>query len=148
MENELILESAARITPQWVAGFFDGEGTVCASKAGPMYNVSVMFTNTDLRVLTLLALKFQPCVGPDLKKTHFGNKPCYRIKWGGRRAIEFLEYIKDHVIVKRVQVEAGLEIARFVSRRDGRGGDDRSYGQVEADRREELAKVIITANHS
>lgn len=144
LTNDEVLEALPRITPQWLAGFFDGEGCVNSYKAGPMYNIKVSITQSDAAILALVAMRFAgDADGPFMKPSGLSNKPCYRIQFGGRKCIKFLEYIKDHVIVKRRQVESALEIAYLIFKRSASGG---TYTQEEFNAREKFAENIKKAN--
>lgn len=115
-----------------------------------MYNIRVCITQAEIKIISAIALKY-PKGGFTVKHVTVtpgvqSKKDCYRVNWTGRYALPFLEDIKDHVIVKRTQVLAAIEIAKLVSQRWGRGGDDRKYSQEEFDRREELGLAICRAN--
>ena len=139
-----ILEAAARLTPQWLAGFFDGEGCVITNKRkhNLPYGVIVQLTQKDAKLLALIALRFPGAVGPHVNNWGANRSNCYYIKWHGRFAIPFLEVIKDHVIVKRKQVGAGLELAKLTKPKGWCGG----VTEREASRREELAGIVYAAN--
>lgn len=113
-DNEL-LEIAARVTPQWLAGFFDGEGCVSvytlANANVPSFKVNL--TQANLRVLTVIASHFKHCSGPSLKRHKRHKSDVYELTWTSRGCLEILEYIKDFVVIKRKQVELGIEMAKL-----------------------------------
>lgn len=102
------------LSPQYVAGFFDGEGCVNLTVKGACKQVSlrVMIVNTDPLILDLLRIQYG------------GRTPAPRIHqdgWKGFRqlvltdskAINFLQEIAPFVIIKRPQIELALEFWRF-----------------------------------
>ena len=144
---EQIIECVPRITPQWLAGFFDGEGCVCASKRGDnIYNIDVSIAQTgNPLLLMMIAAKFPNSNYVDYKP-RLGSKNAQVIRWIGRYTIEILEYIKDHSIIKKVQIEAALEIAYIIRNKSGNGFHNRQVcSQAEKDERERLAKIICEA---
>lgn len=140
MDYDEILESAARFTPQWLAGFFDGEGSVrvkaCDSR---ITRLCVNITNSDLRSLTLIGLRFAAC-GPypvNGKKEH---KKLYQVSWSGKSAKPVLEFIKDHVIIKRERVLLGIQMAELTGER---GHDVSEENKLE---RERIAALVTAMN--
>lgn len=138
---EQMVDIAPRITPQWLAGFFDGEGCVSASKRGPMYSVKVSIAQSDPIILSVIALKFNNTTF-SCSESKLSKRPSFAVIWTGRSVLEILEYIKDHVIVKRKQVEAAIELANILSKRTTNGKGGVSFTQAEADERERLAMII------
>jgi hypothetical protein len=142
MEYDELLESTARFNPSWLAGFFDGEGSVhvksCDSHS---IRLSVNITNTDLRSLTLIAIKFSgggpyPVNG---KKEH---KKLYQVCWSGKSARDILEYIKDYSIIKRERILLGIRMAELTGHR---GHDVSEENKKE---REEIGMRITEMNDS
>jgi LAGLIDADG endonuclease len=112
-----VLERVARLTPQWLAGFFDGDGYVGiirtrnASSSSKWYlRLKVNFTNKDALTLCLIASKFG-VPNPLLKETDKYKSKVYELSLTGPRVVDFLEVIKDHVVIRRKQVELALEFA-------------------------------------
>ena len=110
-----LTEAAARITPQWLAGFFDGEGSVTVGlRPGGQHFIAVGVSQHDLTLLTLIGLKFPGCNGPYPVS---GRRTSFEIRWSGDAAGPFLEAIKDFVVLKRRQVELGIEFVRTIGRK-------------------------------
>ena len=149
MENKLDLTDLAslgpRLTPEYLAGFFDGEGSITSHGRGQLCpTVQVNITQTGqagLLVMAAIATRFGG--GPYEKKrpSHGRWKHCYQCAWTGSGAKAFLECIRPHVIIKKKMVEAALE---FIDLLGKRGGDTPS--QVNIDRRIELAGRITQLN--
>lgn len=139
MTNDEIVEAAARITPQWLAGFFDGEGSVYIQKqaSNGCYTVSVCITQSEPKILALVALKF----GMKLASTRSVGRQCYAVRLHGRMVVPVLDYIKDHVVCKRRQVFAALEFANTMQL------NGRELTQAVIEKRDKLAEVIRSSNH-
>lgn len=145
-----LIEYAARITPQWLAGFFDGEGSISVYKSSVsgLYALDVSITQCDSKLISLIGLKFSPCSGPRQRKSSFGTnrKPAFVVSWSGGSSLKILHYIKDHVIRKKIQVETAIRLAEIIrtGRYSGSGGvDDNIKSQ-----RESLGKLILEANRA
>ena len=117
LEYDEILESAARVTPQYVAGLFDGEGSVCVTCSGVNHpRLKVTITNTDLRILALVGLKF-PGGGPHSARSPRLRHELYQLGYTGKSCKPLLEFIKDHVIIKRERVLLGLQMVELTNER-------------------------------
>jgi len=115
-----VLERVARMTPQWLAGFFDGDGhvSICRmrSSAGARkwyLRLKCTFTNKDALTLCVIASKFG-FPAPLLKEAKKYKSGVFEVCLQGKNAVPFLECIKDHVIIRRKQVELALEFSSFM----------------------------------
>jgi len=98
-----------KVTPQWLAGFFDGEGSVCASFDNQnRFKLSIELTQKNKYILILVMFKFAGSFR--VQKSKNGNY--HKLAWYNKDSIKILEYIKDYVIVKKQLVEHGLELAK------------------------------------
>lgn len=135
----------SKLTPEWLAGFFDGEGCVCLRKHGLSWTLRVNITQANELLLTILAKKYNASYGPYRKtrKTKLGKEStCYEIGWYGKKLMPILVLLKDHVVVKKDQVELGLE---FLSTNIGSGY---RYNEEVNSRRESLRKHMRYLNHA
>ncbi len=116
LEKDELLEATARLTPQWLAGFFDGEGSVFICQSPGMKNpqLRVSITQAEPVLLVLIATKFDIPCGPHHRPDPRSRKPKYEIVYNGKNAVPLLEYVKNHVILKRKQVELALEFAALI----------------------------------
>lgn len=107
------VDYAVRLTPQWLAGFFDGEGCV-SSAIGPSgaVNIAVSLPQKKPEVLSLIAMRF-PAEVRLCRASKGLSRYYHQIDYIANSAIPLLEYIKEHVIVKRDQVILGLKLARL-----------------------------------
>jgi hypothetical protein len=123
IDENTLLEAVDRLTPQWLAGFFDGEGCVYA-KIDPRNRtwMKVELTQKDPTILGLIALKFEVSESRSrVSPTKSGATTTgHTIMWSGNQAVEFLEYIKPHVIVKRRLVELALDFCELVTYTGGK----------------------------
>ncbi len=115
-----------KITSQWLAGFFDGEGYVTAYLQGNgNVNMRVGITQKNKYVLMLIMLHF-----PGIFVTHKKVSPkgshytCYSIHWEGRKAVPFLKAIKDYVVVKHALVVVGLQLAEMFGEKNYKLDED------------------------
>jgi hypothetical protein len=123
---DIEIEAAlARLTPEWLAGFFDGEGSVSASvhnggnyKNYPRLMVSI--TQSDFNLLNLIALKFSgngTMYSPVRKKSPRERRPIWILSFGGKAALPLLRCIQPHVILKRKLVEWAIQTAELTLER-------------------------------
>lgn len=103
-----------RITPQWLAGFFDGEGSISSSfdNYGNV-KLRVEVSQKNEYIIYLIMMKFPGTIVKTLQNTKLGKNTHHRIHWDGKQSIPFMEYIKDYTIVKHNLVTTALELARL-----------------------------------
>lgn len=113
------------LSPQYVAGFFDGEGCIIVAKDSgarhnkrPSYVLRVDVANTDYRVLEMLQREF----GGNIARSHGKNRPCYNWQVNAQLAKKFLEWVRPYLTVKAEQAWLALE---FMSQRGLGGGKGR-----------------------
>jgi intein-encoded DNA endonuclease-like protein len=108
------------ITKEYIAGLFDGEGTVWVShkhknKRGYI-RADVNITNTYREVLEIIKLMYGGCIlqkkyGED--KKHY--KPCFVWTTSCKKALKFLIDIEPFSIIKRDKIKIAIEIQKLVS---------------------------------
>lgn len=147
-ELDIALE---RLTPQWLAGFFDGEGCVSATMHKTRNpRLIVHITQSDLQLMTLIAMKFSPdgCMySPVRKKCAREKRPIYCVSFGGKSCLPILEYIRPYVILKRKLVEWGIEMAKLTGEH-GKCGRGKSLPADVMARRKELMNFVKEENQS
>ena len=145
-ELDIALE---RLTPEWLAGFFDGEGCVSCVRHRGMPSLSVNITQCDQSILTLIGMKYGSGRAP-LAKPRRGARHSqgFVLQFCGKSALPFLEAIAPHVILKRKQVEFGIEMAKLHMKAGGnrRNAKGKMDPAIRA-RREELLTVIRSSNN-
>ena len=143
MNMNEVLEAAARVTPQWLAGFFDGEGSVVAVKHpnNGVYSFFVHISQKEGKILSLIQFLYGGNMYPLSRRNH----KWFMLKWTGKTSIKFLEAIKDHVICKKRQVDAALALAQLIT--NGGHSHASAVTSSAAEKRAECAKMIVDANN-
>ena len=117
------------MTPEYAAGFFDGEGCVnCSSNRNNSF-VRILVVNTNIDVLKA----FQAVWGGDInanyrQKSHW--KQAYTWRLQHKSATDFLTEILPFLIVKRQQAEAAIA---FNNLRPGQGNKWTEESKLQAD---------------
>lgn len=104
------------LSPEYVAGFFDGEGCVNITVRGEFRQVClrVMVANTEPTILAALCAQFGGC----LNKPQRHNKRWKQSRqWSitGHGAIRFLSVIRPYSRIKSAQIDLAFEFFRFMS---------------------------------
>jgi hypothetical protein len=139
MDTPCVLE-ISKMTPQWLAGFFDGEGCVTARMRQGVMKLAVSISQSDLQVMEAIGRLFRRPV----KVVCRSRRVCYGITFSGHNCLPFLRYIEDFVVVKRPQVLLAIELAKLV----GNAGPVSSEGRINHKKRAELGDKIRMLNQS
>lgn len=137
----------------YLAGFFDGEGSISISehkpRAGyartPQFSLNICLSNQHLGYLATLHKEF--------KGSLLRGQGCYRLWIGNIQAKNFLLAIKPYVKIKREQLELALTFQEMKSRRarykKGRtlNKDEIYYGRLFRAKMKELNKKLSQAFH-
>lgn len=98
---------------KYVAGFFDGEGSIyiCRGKKdwGTQYTLEISFTNTNKESLDFIKNEFN-C--GNLNKNHEGNekrKTLYVLRFSSKQAKMVLEKMLPHLIIKKEKAKIAIE---------------------------------------
>jgi hypothetical protein len=102
-----------KLTLQWLAGFFDGEGSVSLRRHGNNWALRVNLTQANYPLLAAIAAKYGASYGPYTKnrRTKSGKESIvYEIGWANREALKKILQLLDGVVVaKERQVKLALE---------------------------------------
>lgn len=111
-----VIDMLDRITPQWLAGFFDGEGSVACYRGVKGWKMKVTLTQKDEGLLSAIRTKFPEfCFYPPRRKHGRGRiNPCFEIVIDGGVASVFLEAIRPFVIRKLLDVEVGIQFSSTI----------------------------------
>lgn len=98
----------------WAAGFIDGEGSIHIridnSRTNPKYTLIVTVTNTHEESIARIKTIFEGCgTTPDIKMRSGNKKKVYRFTSSCNGAYNILKLIAPYVVVKRKQVDLGIE---------------------------------------
>jgi hypothetical protein len=115
--------SAELLSLQYVAGFFDGEGTISislsmtTSRAGtvrPHHSLCVRLGQTKLGILERLKAQFGGGI------TTYKPQPRKAQAWAwvlcARGALAFLEQVAPHLILKKAEAEVAFEFAKLMDK--------------------------------
>jgi len=102
------------LSVEYMAGFFDGEGTVAVTTRGREKGVylRISISNTNQQILHLIKACFGGYLSTPRKKRENWKPSCEWIN-SGKSAAEFLKLIQPYVILKKGQVALGLEFWEF-----------------------------------
>lgn len=136
-------EALNGITIQWLAGFFDGEGSIFTSGKSHCYGIRVSISQHDATLLTLVAIKFPGCSGPHPGVTR--GRIHYKLEWCGRACIPVLEAIIPHLVLKKRQAILGLELAKGI-REKGKNYNNYGLPKEVIERRVQIREEIMQLN--
>lgn len=138
------MDNLKYISPEWLAGFFDGEGSISASLHGCSYNVIVTISQSNFKILCEIASNFPGATWISKKNSNIGNYKskiiAFSIQWRGTSAKEILTTILPYLKLKKDRAEAALKIIETL----GKAGQNVSEDVKEV--RKDLALKIKIAN--
>ena len=145
---------ATKLTLEWLAGFFDGEGCVCLRRQtlrGEFkgWSLRVNVTQANLELISAIVHKFSASYGPYRKprSTRSGKESIvYECGWYGPNAKEFLLMLLPLVVVKRQQVEIGLEYLSTLI--NNRTNGSKHVPEEIATKRDSLVNRMRALNHA
>lgn len=104
----------SRITPQWLAGFFDGEGSVYAgntllksARRGKNYSIIISVAQKDINVLSAIQAVYGGTIS-DRGGNCSAYGRCYVLRWCGNYAKRVLLDILPYSIVKRERIQLAI----------------------------------------
>jgi hypothetical protein len=106
------------ISPQYLAGFFDGEGSLRLqrgfSRRAPLsIRAEVKITNTNRLILETIHAEY----GGKIRVKHNPTRPCYILYWSNMKHIKhLLSLLEPHLVLKRQLAVLMLE---FLAKRGG-----------------------------
>jgi hypothetical protein len=129
----------------WLAGFFDGEGSVSCALSGNQTYVRVSITQKLKEPLLEIFDAFpEGSLYSTEKVTISGKKNgVWVLFYQGSSCVKILASLHGRVKVKKVQVEAGLYLSALIDPADAGRVIDKESSKL----RYELAEVITKANH-
>lgn len=111
------------ITPEYLAGFFDGEGTFIIGKQPkngknyPKHTVMLSQSGEDgLQLLELISKQYGGTIYQHLKVgQHKATKPAYKIYWKKQEVSVLIPILLPHLILKK---QAAIEVLAYVTRKN------------------------------
>ncbi len=112
----------------YAAGLFDGEGYIVINKTlrpkekrAPQYLLLIGITMTDLPPLELFKENFGGYLFKGKKAwNHLSKRPVYRWTLYAQKAVDFLKTIYPYTILKKPQIEIGIEFQKHKNGINGR----------------------------
>jgi len=104
--------SQIRITPQWLAGFFDGEGCFCITTSGRYkrcVQLRLILVNTDIELLQLIQHQYGGHLVRREHKRFPAWKPSACLTWQNEHAAILIRQIGRFLVLKRRQLELAKE---------------------------------------
>lgn len=130
-----------KITPEYIAGFFDGEGCVATSVGrNGVGKIQVILTSTDEHILKLVKSKYG---GGIYKKIKYKEHHSDAFSWQSSKCRSFLEDIFPFLILKRKQVRLALEFLDTIDNSTG----PRRLSEPIKNKRIKIIKIIQKLNH-
>src|SRR5437899_1226070 len=99
-----------KLTPVWIAGFFDGEGSITFTKD---QSLQVILAQSREDILVAIANYFG-CGVVKVNKRFVGRKPECHLRWCGKNAAKVLAVLLPHLIIKHRQAEIGIKMASLM----------------------------------
>src|SRR5258708_3356022 len=117
---------------EYIAGYFDGEGTVGIEKAHRGHSIRVSIANTYLPALLEIKEQFGGSVTAHNRRLSLSHRKAYTWRIGGQAAREFLETIIPLLDEKRAQAELALTLPQRISGGHRPDNDTKLFGMQEA----------------
>lgn len=143
MEPQDIIEIVNRLTPEWLAGFFDGEGCVNARFTSGVPSLRVTLTQKDPSIILAISFKYSGGLIHSLNhklKNDKSQTTTYCLTYNGNNSKNILVAIEPFVIVKKKQVILAIEFSKFITKTGGK------LSQEERDRKFEIMREITSIN--
>jgi len=119
--------------PSYVAGFIDGDGSISIFKIKDGYNTRISISQCRTNILSIIMHHFGGFV--QLAREESGNKRAqFTYINRGNTLKKFVDYIKDSILIKKVQIDALFDFLPFVNKCNN------------SEIKENLYQVVINAN--
>ena len=99
-----------KLTPEWLAGFFDGEGSVTFTRD---QSLQVVIAQSREDILLAIA-DFVGNGVVKVNKRFATRKPECTLRWCGKNAARVLEILLPHLIIKHRQAEIGIRMSQLM----------------------------------
>jgi hypothetical protein len=119
--------------PSYISGFIDGDGSVSIMKIKDGYNPRVSIAQSRTNVLLIICHHFGGFIQQnktELKET----RSQYTYINRGKTLSTFVDYIKDHILIKKTQIDALSEFMEYYKRHN------------KSDIKEKLCQTVLSAN--
>lgn len=101
------------LSPEYLAGFFDGEGWISVGSSGRKSgNIIVGICNRDRILIEMIRVQFPNC--SIQHKNESGNWAAIdTLQWSGLDCVQILSFIVDHLHIKKEAAILGIELAKL-----------------------------------
>lgn len=140
VDQEKVEEIRSQLTLQYIAGFFDGEGSITVTNA---LSLQVIIGQNDESILHAIS-QFFGTGKVSAVKIRRGHKQSYTVRWCGFNAARVLEQLKPFLILKRDRAELAVKMQALVSPR----GVEKPIHPEKRVAREQYAEQIKGLNDS
>lgn len=134
------------LSPQYVAGFFDGEGSVGiyfintgkeSGKVDIKFRVNTRITNTNQEVLQRIKAKYGGAIGSS-RRNNSNSKWVYNLEFGREDSERLLIEILPYLIIKRERAKIAIEASQNIARHYWRLPDE-----IREQRKQLVAKMKL-----
>lgn len=135
-------KSKQQLSPEYIAGFIDGEGCFSISKAHRSYNPVLVINNIASEVLDLLKAEYGGSIRYR-RNGGFGTNFIFEWRLHAQGLRRLLPCILPHLVIKK---EQALILEQFLGNQRPNGGSQVS--NAERDDRVEMIKELKELNHA
>lgn len=137
------------VSSEYLAGLFDGEGTIRIQKTSPniiweivtpRYVPRIALTNTHLKTLK----EIQETHGGRISETGGTNKPCYQLCWSSTQVEPVLRKMWEHLRIKKEHARLLLQFIYYTKAIKAPGRKPRRDSDVAL--RERFYRLMRTMN--
>jgi hypothetical protein len=104
------------ISPEYLAGFFDGEGCIGITVSGKERQVKLrlILVNTDYEFLEEIQRQYGGSLSRRIQKKKLTWKPFCSLEWAHMAAADLIKIMLPHLRLKKQQANLALEFRQFM----------------------------------
>lgn len=119
--------------PSYISGFIDGDGSISIMKIKDGYNPRTSIAQSRTNVLLIICHYFGGFIQQN-KTESKETRAQYTYINRGKTLSKFVDYIKDHILIKKTQIDALSEFMEYYKRHN------------KSDIKEKLCQTVLSAN--
>lgn len=119
--------------PSYISGFIDGDGSVSIMKIKDGYNPRTSIAQSRTNVLLIICHHFGGFIQQN-KTESKATRAQYTYINRGKTLSKFVDYIKNHILIKKTQIDALSEFMEYYKRHN------------KSDIKEKLCQTVLSAN--
>ena len=119
--------------PSYISGFIDGDGSISIMKIKDGYNPRVSIAQSRTNVLLIICHHFGGFIQQN-KTESKATRAQYTYINRGKTLSTFVDYIKDHILIKKTQIDSLSEFMEYYKRHN------------KSDIKEKLCQTVLLAN--